>query len=203
MAENGSGGGRIVAVLGYSSRRSRALHPVCADRLAHGQHVAEGASAVVLSGWTRRPTVRTEAELMRAAWAGPDVPLICDRDARTTADNAANVAALACALGADELVVVTSWWHRPRAKILLRVALRGRGVRVSVTAPRGSVPPVLLARELACLALLPLHVRRARRPAGGPASRSEASGLLTDGAALVPPLRDRGGVRPPVHEEAV
>lgn len=163
-------GGRVVAVLGYSSRRARDLHPICAARLSRSQELADGARAVIFSGWARRSNARPEAELMRAAWSGPAVPLLCDADARTTAENAANVATLACALGAEELVVITSWWHRPRAWILLKVALRGCGMRLTVVGPRGRLPLLLLGREIACLALLPIHLDRARRrPADVPA----------------------------------
>jgi uncharacterized SAM-binding protein YcdF (DUF218 family) len=147
---------RVVAVLGYSRRRKGRLHAICADRLAHGQQLAEDAGAVILSGWS-------EAELMRSAWTGPDVALICDPEARSTAQNAANVAAAARDLGAQELVVVTSHWHRARTRILVGAALRGSGIRLSVETARGSRPRWLLVRELACLALLPLQLRRARR----------------------------------------
>lgn len=153
---------RVVAVLGYSGRRSDELHRVCAERLAHAQRVAPGARAVILSGLP-------EAELMRAAWAGPDVTLVCDPDARSTAENAVNVAGAAHALGAKELVVVTSSWHRARARILVHAALRDRGMLVSVDAAEGSRPVRLLAREAACLVLLPvqllgMRLRRKRQP---------------------------------------
>jgi uncharacterized SAM-binding protein YcdF (DUF218 family) len=147
---------RVVAVLGYSHRRNGRLHAICADRLAHAQRLAEGARAVVLSGWS-------EAEPMRAAWTGPDVLLVCDREARSTAHNAANVAAAARKLGARELVVVTSAWHRARTGILVGAALRGSGIRFSIETAEGPRPSWLLARELVCLALLPLQLRRARR----------------------------------------
>ncbi len=163
MAEPLAGsGGRVVAVLGYSRRRGTELHPICAGRLARAEQLADGATAVVLSGWARRSKARPEAELMRAAWAGPGVAIVCDPDARTTAENAANVAATARALGATELVVVTSRWHRRRARILLRAALGNSRVRLSVEGSAGSAPPSLLAREAACFALLPLQLRRAR-----------------------------------------
>jgi uncharacterized SAM-binding protein YcdF (DUF218 family) len=142
---------RVVAVLGYSSRRSEELHQVCAERLAHAQRVATGARAVILSGLP-------EAELMRAAWAGPDVTLVCDPEARSTAENAKNVAGAARALGAKELVVVTSGWHRARARILMHAALRDSGMLVSVEGTNGSRPVRLLARELVCFALLPLQL---------------------------------------------
>ena len=148
--------GRVVGVLGYSRRPTGELHPICADRLAHAQRLAEGARAVVLSGCS-------EAELMRSAWTGPDVTLVCDARARTTAQNAANVASAARELGAKELVVVTSHWHGTRARILIGAALRGSEIRLSVETARGSRPRLLLLRELACLALLPLQIARVRR----------------------------------------
>jgi uncharacterized SAM-binding protein YcdF (DUF218 family) len=147
---------RVVAVLGYSHRRTGRLHAICADRLAHAQGIAEGARAVIFSGFS-------EAEAMRSAWTGPDVALVCDLEARSTAANAANVAAAARELGAEELVVVTSHWHRARARILFRQALRGSGIRLSVESPDGARPRLLLARELACFALLPAQLVRARR----------------------------------------
>lgn len=157
---------RVVAVLGYSQRRGGQLHAVCAARLAHAEHLAVEANAVVLSGWARRARDTPEAELMRAAWTGPDLLIVCDPDARTTADNAANVAAVARRLEAEELVVVTSRWHRPRVQVLLGTALRGDGIEVRVESADGPAPPLALAREAACLVALPLQLRRARRPRG-------------------------------------
>ena len=147
---------RVVAVFGYSHRRTGGLHAICADRLAYAQGIAEGAHAVVFSGWS-------EAEPMREAWTGPDVLLVCDSEARHTAENAANVAAVARELGAQELVVVTSPWHERRARILIGAALRGSNIRFSIETAEGPRPSWLLAREVVCLALLPFQVRRARR----------------------------------------
>ena len=152
----------VIAVLGYSRRTDRPLHPVCAERLAHAQRLAVSAGTVILSG---------EAELMRAAWAGPDVVLICDPYARTTADNARNVAAAARELSAKELVVVTSRWHQVRARILVRAALCGSGIRVRIEAPEGRPPLLLVVRELACFALVPLQLRRMKRVVPGRAPR--------------------------------
>jgi uncharacterized SAM-binding protein YcdF (DUF218 family) len=142
---------RLVAVLGYSRRGDTELHPVCAERVAHAQRLAVDRGTVILSG---------EAELMRAAWAGPDVLLICDTEARSTVDNAANVAEVARRLGARELVVVTSRWHRARTTILLRAALRKSGIRLSVETADAARPLRLRVRELACLALLPFQLAR-------------------------------------------
>jgi hypothetical protein len=157
---------RVVAVLGYSARRDDGLHPLCALRLRHAEELAAGVRAVVLSGWARRRGGRAEAELMYADWSGPLVPLVCDTTARTTAGNAASVAAASRELGADEVVVVTSRWHRLRAATLVRTALRGSGIAVRTSSPRGGQSLALLAREVACLLTLPAQLLLLRRTDG-------------------------------------
>lgn len=158
---------RLVAVLGYSTWRGEALHPIGAARLEAAERVADGADAVLLSGWSRHRHRTSEAELMRRAWRGPDVPLLADRDARTTAGNARSVAAAARKLGADEVVLVTSSWHARRARLLVGAAL-GPDVRLDVVTPERTRPAYHLGRELAFLvparALVALsRARRSRR----------------------------------------
>jgi hypothetical protein len=156
---------RLVAVLGYSTGRGGTLHPICAARLRAAEGVAEGADAVLLSGWSRRRSRPSEAQLMRDAWRGPAVPLLADGDARTTAGNARAIARAARDVGADEVVLVTSSWHTRRARLLARAVLEP-DVRLDVVTPPRSRPPHLMARELACLlpAGVTLAVRRATRP---------------------------------------
>jgi len=161
---------RLVAVFGYSARGSSELHPLCLIRLRHAEELAGGAEAVVLSGWSRHGSGFGEAELMRDAWQGPDVRLVCDTTARNTMQNAVGVAALARELGVDEVVVVTSQWHAPRAGALVRAALGDAGISVVTSAPRGLRHPRLVARELVCLAALPYQRHRVR-PAAVAASR--------------------------------
>jgi uncharacterized SAM-binding protein YcdF (DUF218 family) len=142
---------RLVAVLGYSAGRKPGLHAVCARRLAHAESLSEDGAVVVLSG---------EADVMRAAWNGPAVELVDEPLARNTAGNAAGIAALARELGADEVVVVTSGWHSPRAVLLVRAALRGSGIAVTA-APAPDRPGVRqLVREAACFAGAPLQALR-------------------------------------------
>jgi hypothetical protein len=161
--------GRLVAVLGYSARRSDGLHAVCAERLRHAEQLAAAADTVLLSGWARRRNGAGEAELMRTAWTGADVPLISDGTARSTRQNAAGVAETARRLGASEIVVVTSRWHAYRARTLVRAALREPSVSVQTSSPAGRSPVKLLARELVCLAALPFHLIRLRARRGGAA----------------------------------
>jgi uncharacterized SAM-binding protein YcdF (DUF218 family) len=149
---------RILAVLGYSRRGDEELHAICAARLGRAQELAAGADTVILSGFP-------EAELMAGAWASPEVELIPEAESRSTAQNAANVARKARELGASELVVVTSSWHRLRVEALMRTALRGSGIRLHVEGADAPRPLGLLAREAACLTLLPFQLLRAgKRP---------------------------------------
>jgi uncharacterized SAM-binding protein YcdF (DUF218 family) len=149
---------RLVAVLGYSGRRHHGLHDLCAERLRHAEELAEPGDAVLLSGWARNTNGTGEAELMREAWQGADVQLVSNATARNTRENALGVAQAARELDADEVVVVTSGWHAPRARTLVRAALPG--VSVETSSPPGRRPLSLVAREAVCLAALPYHLAR-------------------------------------------
>ena len=155
---------RLVAVLGYSRRGDSALTPICAARLARAEEVAEASDTVVLSG-RGRVAGSSEASLMAAAWTGRAHDLVLDHDARSTVENARAIARHAALLQADELVLVTSSWHRPRAAMLLRAALRGSRtpLRTVATPPAWPLLPVL--RELVCLAIPPLQMLAATRKA--------------------------------------
>jgi uncharacterized SAM-binding protein YcdF (DUF218 family) len=154
---------RLVAVLGYSGRRHHGLHDVCAERLRHAEQLAGDGDTVLLSGRARHRNGTGEVELMRAAWNGPEVTLVSDSTARTTRENAAEVAETARRLGAEEVVVVTSHWHAPRARALVRAALRQPSVSVESSSPPGRKPVALLARELICFGALPYDLARLRR----------------------------------------
>jgi len=162
---------RLIVVLGYSDGRSHELHPICSARLDHAATLAGEGDVVLLSGWSRHPSGLPEAELMRRAWKGAQEALLSDPDARITAENAANAAAHARELGASEVVVVTSTWHRARAGVLFRSLLPG--VQVSVVGARTPGSPRLYLREAAVFPLVPIQLRMARRAtkkAGGAAA---------------------------------
>jgi uncharacterized SAM-binding protein YcdF (DUF218 family) len=157
---------RLVAVLGYSARRGGELHVICEARVRHAETL--DADAVLLSG---------EAELMQGAWRGGNVVL--DTRARNTCENAHGVAEAARPASAYEVGVVTSALHALRARTLVRAAIGDPTVTVTSSSPPGPRPVRLLARELTCLAALPLQllaVQRAdqrvgRRPVGGTRGR--------------------------------
>lgn len=154
---------RVVAVLGYSDGRSEGLHRICASRLERAALEARPEDLVVLSGWARRQGRLSEAELMLRAWPGSADRVVCDSDARTTAQNAAHVVALVRSLAAGEVLIVTSRWHARRAATFFRLLLRGTRVRVRTTFPDEPWSARRLARELVRWPLVPIQARRARR----------------------------------------
>ena len=167
-----SGPERLVVVLGYSRGRKGELHPICAARLEHAAALAGENDVVLLSGWSRHSTALPEAELMRRAWPGATDALVCDPDARITAENAANAAAHARDLGVSDVVVVTSRWHRLRAGILFRSLLPD--VRVSVEGARhagASAGAAARARRLPARAL-------PARPSAAPGGRAQRNRFL-------------------------
>lgn len=143
-------------MLGYSRRGAGELHPIAAARVARGLVEAAEGDLVILSGTPR------EAELMGEAWGGHP-PVVSDPAARRTADSAALAASLARQVGADEIVVVTSWWHRPRAQLLVRLLAGRRRARVSGADAGGPWSVRLLLREAALFPFAPLQALLARR----------------------------------------
>jgi uncharacterized SAM-binding protein YcdF (DUF218 family) len=154
-------GQRVVVVLGYSDGGAGVIHPVCAARLARAAELATGDDVVVLSGWSRVPGRRSEAELMADAWSGAARELVLDPDASTTAENAANAIRDVLRARADQVVVVTSRWHAARARAAFRWLLRGQGVRVLVATPDEAGCARDRLRELALWPLLPAQLSRA------------------------------------------
>ena len=150
--------GRLVAVLGYSSRRGSELHPVCAARLVHAAGEARPTDAVLLSGWARRRARASEAELMARAWQGNAASLHLDSAASTTYGNAVAVARWARSLEHEQIVLVTSGWHGRRAATLVRAALRGSAptLVVAATDERGSL--ARRCRELLSWAVVPAQI---------------------------------------------
>lgn len=153
---------RLVVVLGYSDSGGGELHPVCAARLEHAAELTTPDDVVVLSGWARVPDTHSEAELMRTAWRGAAREIVVDPDARTTVENMANAVNDALRVGARDVVVVTSSWHAPRARVALRWLLRSTGVRVRAATPSGRSRRAAL-REVPLWLLLPFQLRVAGR----------------------------------------
>jgi uncharacterized SAM-binding protein YcdF (DUF218 family) len=154
---------RVVVVLGYSNGGTDGLHPVCAARLARAAELSTGEDVVVLSGWSRRPGRRSEAELMAAAWNGAARELVVDPDARSTVENAANAVGDVVRAGAHSVLVVTSRWHAARSLAAFRWLLRRSGVGVRAAWPADPAGLRDRLRELSLWVLLPAQLARASR----------------------------------------
>jgi hypothetical protein len=152
---------RLVAVLGYSNG-GEALHDICAARLRRAETEARHDDLVLLSGWARRRRRRSEAELMAEVWKGAG-KLVVSGDARSTLGNARAAATLAKSVAANEVVLVTSAWHRRRASTLFRAALRGTGVGLTVAAVSDGGSVGVRVREILCWTLVPLQSALAAR----------------------------------------
>jgi len=124
-----------------------------------------GAEVVVFSGWS--PTGgRSEAEQMRDAWHGPDVELVVEPTATSTALNAARTLPLLLERGVDAAVVVCAPPHLARTRLYFRSLYRGSGVDVSFRAAR--LAPTLreIVWELLAFPFVPLQLPAARAELG-------------------------------------
>jgi uncharacterized SAM-binding protein YcdF (DUF218 family) len=131
--------GAVIVVPGTAADQGgvHALTPETFGRLRRAEQLARRGEvrAVILSGWNGPAALgRTEAEQMLRAWSGPDVPVICDEAARTTAENALCAAAIIGSLGGvGDVVVVASWANALRLRLAFRAALRPHGLRAGLS----------------------------------------------------------------------
>ena len=146
---------RLVVVLGYSAA-ARQLDPVCVQRVARAAELAGDGDLVFLSGTAR------ELELMDAAWP-PSAGRPKHDLARRTADSVLAAVRRADETGAEEIVLVTSWWHRRRADRMLQRALRGHSTRGRTVGAPSSRSVRQLVHELASGPLAPIHLSLARK----------------------------------------
>jgi uncharacterized SAM-binding protein YcdF (DUF218 family) len=115
---------------------------------------------VVFSGWT--PTDgASEAEQMRAAWHGPEVDLLVESTARTTAQNAARTLPILRALRIERAVVVCTPLHLYRTRWLFDRLYRTNGIDATFHTARVLPTPGALAWELAALTVRSRQLRAA------------------------------------------
>jgi uncharacterized SAM-binding protein YcdF (DUF218 family) len=99
---------------------------------------------------------------MRDAWRGPDVELVLEPTARTTAENASRTLPLLLARGIDRAVIVCAPPHLLRTRYFFRRLYGPRRVSTRFRVLR-TVPPLgAIAWELAALPLSPWQLRAAR-----------------------------------------
>jgi uncharacterized SAM-binding protein YcdF (DUF218 family) len=128
-----------------------------AERLAR----STGADVVVFSGWSSTGGV-SEAEQMRDAWGGPDVDLVVEPTARSTAENAARTLPLLLERAVGEVLVVCAPSHLVRARLLFSTIYRGSGLDVAFRVARQAPTVRSIGWELAAFPFLPAQVVAAR-----------------------------------------
>jgi uncharacterized SAM-binding protein YcdF (DUF218 family) len=116
---------------------------------------------VVLTGWSSSGGP-SEAEQMRDAWRGPEVELLVEPTARSTAENASRSLSLLVEHGIRAAVVVCAPVHLLRAWLFFGrlYGERGVDVRFHLAFVRPSLRAV--AWELSALPLVPAQLRLAR-----------------------------------------
>jgi uncharacterized SAM-binding protein YcdF (DUF218 family) len=129
-----------------------------AERLAR----AERPDVVVFSGWS--PTGGpSEAEQMRDAWAGPEVELVVEPTATSTAENASRTLPLLLERGVDRALVVTAPLHRRRAHWFFRRLYRPRGIETILVTARVRPTVQALLWELGALSIRRAQLRLAEQ----------------------------------------
>ena len=142
-------------VLG-SSRRARnrdySISRACRGAVGHAGRLAAShrPQVVVFSGWA--PDGGTsEAEQMRTLWRGPDVELVLEPTASTTAENAARTLPLVSERCIHRAVVVCTPLHLYRARWFFRRLYSARGIQTAFTVPPTVPTPSALVWELGAL----------------------------------------------------
>ena len=130
--------GAAIVVPGSSLARTRIGLVRSAERVAR----ASGAKVVVLSGLG-------EAQHMRDLWRGPDVELVLEEAATSTAGNAALTAPLLAERGVERAIVVCAPAHLARARWIFRRIYGAHGIAVEFRAARVWPTPGALAWEVA------------------------------------------------------
>lgn len=116
---------------------------------------------VAFTGWSSSGGP-SEAEQMRDAWRGPDVELVVEPTARTTAQNASRTLPLLIARGIGTAVVVCTPAHLLRVRLVFDPLYRWKGVSVSYDVVHVRPSLAALAWELGALPFIPFQLIAAR-----------------------------------------
>ena len=141
-----------LVVLG-SSRRDRdgayRITRACRRVVTRAAQLAERLEpqVVVFSGWSPNGGA-SEAEQMQELWRGPDVDLVVEPTASTTAENAARTLPLLLERQVEQAVVICTPPHVYRARWFFRRLYTAHGIRTSFEAPRVVPTPSAVIWEL-------------------------------------------------------
>jgi len=154
-----------LVVLG-SSRRERdgayRISRACRRVVAEAARLAEKHEprVVVFSGWAPNGGV-SEAEQMQRLWRGPEVELVLEPTAATTAENAARTLPLLVERQIEHATVICSPLHVYRARWFFRRLYAARGVRTTFATPRVVPTPSAVIWELGALTVRSRQLRAA------------------------------------------
>ncbi len=139
----------------------------CRRLVAEAERLAERAApvAVVFTGWSPLPGGASEAEQMRAAWDGPEVELVVEPEARTTAENAGRTLPLLLERGIERAAVVCAPAHLYRVRYFFRPVYGAAGVSTDFHLARIIPTPHAVAWEVVAFAVRRRQLRtvQARR----------------------------------------
>jgi uncharacterized SAM-binding protein YcdF (DUF218 family) len=124
------------------------------------------ADVVVFSGWSPSGG-RSEAEQMRDAWHGPDVELVVEPTAASTAQNAARTLPLLLEREVGAAVVVCAPPHLARTRLFFQRLYRGSGVELSFRAAHLAPTARAVVWELLAFPFVPVQLRHARAELAG------------------------------------
>ena len=135
----------------------------CRRLVAEAEKVAETLwpAAVVFSGWSPNGGL-PEAEQMKRVWQGPQVELVVEPTARTTAENASRTLPLLLERGVERAAIVCAAPHLLRSRLFFGRLYRSRGIATQFHVLRAAPPLASVVWELAALPVLPLQLRAAR-----------------------------------------
>jgi uncharacterized SAM-binding protein YcdF (DUF218 family) len=159
-----------LVVLG-SSRSDRtgmySISRACRRVVTHAASLAEARTpqTVVFSGWAPDGGT-TEAEQMQALWSGPDVEVVLEPTASTTAENAARTLPLVLERRIEQVVVVCQPLQLYRARWFFRRLYSTAGIEPSFEAPRIVPTPSALVWELGALTVRTRQLRSAEEELG-------------------------------------
>jgi len=147
------------------------ISPVCRRQVAAAERLAaeRAVDAVMFTGRSRG-SGPSEAEQMRAVWAGPDVELVVEPRARTTAENAARTLPLLRERGMKRALVVTAPLHVFRSRFFFTRVYGRAGIRTELHAVRALPSPRAVVWELGAAPLC----RRQLRAVEAELGRAEA-----------------------------
>lgn len=127
---------------------------------------------ILLSGWAGGTSGRTEAVLLHERWSLPEIPVLLEPAARTSAGNAVCASALLAPLsGVRRLVVVSSWGNALRDRLLLQIATCHTHLRAGQHIVFGRAHAATLRPGIVGLGSIPRHIRAARALLRGPEVR--------------------------------